>query len=566
MARHEQHQRTDDPQTAKSLQTLYLSVVAGALMWASFAPLDWFLLAWFVPTAWARLIQPKKMQGCRPYWTIWAVSAVTWAILLEGVGRAYWANYFALVLIGAYLALYQVLFVVLSRVAVHRWKVSIVIAAPTVWTGLELARGYVITGFSMALLGHTQVRVTPLIQIADLFGAYGVSFLIVFVGACIARSLPQNERRWTTWPTVAAVGTLVCVLVYGRVQMQPESPSAGAAQFKVALIQGTEDTILDSDLDAARQRSVDTFMQYWRLMLDAVAEHDDIDLVVWPEGVFSGNVPQLVIKGAVTPPPGSGLTPDEVAERIEQRTKMFEEKILAAAKAINQRLADGAKSEHATYLLTGCDAVELSGVDQSTYNAGLLIDPSGAIAGRYDKMHRVMIGEYTPLGDYLPWLYNLNPIGRGLTAGSRPVSLDVQGINVSPSICFEDTVPHLIRRQVRELTEQGDRPDVLINLTNDGWFWGSAILDLQLSCAIFRAVELRRPMLVAANTGLTASIDSNGIVRETLPRRKEGVVVDEVVIRRRSSLYEYVGDLFAGLCLMFCVALAGSGCLTQRRS
>jgi apolipoprotein N-acyltransferase len=135
----------------------------------------------------------------------------------------------------------------------------------------------------------------------------------------------------------------------------------------------------------------------------------------------------------------------------------------------------------------------------------------------------------------------------------------VRGVNISPSICFEDTVPHLIRRQVRTLTERGERPDLLVNLTNDGWFWGSGVLDLQLSCAIFRAVEMRRPLLVAANTGLTASIDSNGTVRDTLPRRQEGVVVAEVAILPRPSPYEQFGDWFAGLCLLCCLPLIFTG-------
>jgi apolipoprotein N-acyltransferase len=200
---------------------------------------------------------------------------------------------------------------------------------------------------------------------------------------------------------------------------------------------------------------------------------------------------------------------------------------------------------------------------QQTYNAALLIDPQGEIVDRYDKMHRVLLGEYVPFGDRFPWLYDFAPIGRGLTPGSTPASFEVHDVKISPSICFEDTVPHLIRRQVRQLDQQGASPDVLVNLTNDGWFWGTPILDLQLNCAVFRAIELRRPFLVAANTGLTASIDSNGTIRATLPRREEGVVVDEIAIRSRHSLYARWGDWFAGLCLLFLLALAVSGLRTR---
>ncbi|MEO8496576.1 MAG: apolipoprotein N-acyltransferase, partial [Planctomycetota bacterium] len=403
-----------------------------------------------------------------------------------------------------------------------------------------------------------------LIQIADLFGAYGVSFLIVFVGACVARSIPQCGRRWSTWPVLLAAGVLAGVIAYGRARIENISAATDTTKLKAALIQGTEDTILDSDVAAARQRSSETFNQYWRLTLDVCAEHDDIDLIVWPEGAFSGNVPQLVVNGSVPPPPGSNLDQAEVNEIIRQRIGMFDEKTRAAASAFNRVVTNDASNKPRTYLAVGCDVVELSG-DQQTYNSALLIDPRGEVVGRYDKMHRVVLGEYVPFGEHFPWLYDLLPIGRGLTPGNEPVSFDVQGVNVSPSICFEVTVPHLIRRQVREMTARGDRPDVLVNLTNDGWFWGSGILDLQLSCAVFRAIELRRPLLVAANTGLTASIDSNGTVRDTLPRRREGAVITEVTIRRRTSFYEWWGDLFAGFCLLVCVALTISGCRDRWR-
>ncbi|MBC8353425.1 MAG: apolipoprotein N-acyltransferase [Planctomycetes bacterium] len=541
-------------------QTLFLATIANVLVWAAFPPLGLFPLAWFAPLAWVRLIQEEKLPGPRPYWVIWFVSAIVWGVLLEGVGRAYWANYFGLVLMGSYLALYQVLFVGLTRIATHRWKLSVVIAAPVVWTGLELVRGYMITGFSMALLGHTQVKVTSLIQIADIVGAYGVSFLIVFVGSCVANSIRQADLRRRAVPLIIAAGTLACVYAYGLSQIASLRQIPVKGSLKVALIQGTEDTILDSDPEAAQQRAIDTFNQYWHLTLDVCSKHDDIELIVWPEGVFSGNMPQLVVQGNVVPPPGSGLTQADVEQNIVLWKKYFDEKTRGAANAFNSARPDSAADIRATYLLVGCDSRELSGDVERIYNAGLLIAPHGEVVGRYDKIHRVLIGEYIPFGDRFPWLYNLMPMPRGLAPGTRPVSFDVHGINVAPSICFEDTVPHLIRRHTRTLTLQGERPDVLVNLTNDGWFWGSGILDLQLNCAIFRAIELRRPFLVAANTGLTASIDSNGIVQKTLPRREPGVVIADVAIRPRASVYERLGDWFAGLCLLVCLALTFSGC------
>ncbi|MCA9123376.1 MAG: apolipoprotein N-acyltransferase [Planctomycetales bacterium] len=535
-----------------------LCLVANLLTWAAFPPLEWFPLAWFAPAAWASLIQSKHMPGKRPYWTIWFVSASTWAFLLEGVGRAFWANYFGLVFLGAYLALYQVLTVALARVAVHRWNIPTVIAAPAVWTGLELVRGHLITGFSMALLGHTQVKASAIIQIADLFGAYGVSFVVVFVGSCIASSLHSKNIRQRVAPLITAGAVLLCVFVYGLSSIASLRQIPVKHDLKVALIQGTEDTVFDPA--TAQQRAVDTFNQYWRLSLDACGEHDDLDLIVWPEGMFSGNVPQLIVATDATIPAGLGMDSKQFEMLVEQRLRYFNEKTEGVASVVNRNRDTTGSVDHRTYLLVGCDTLELVRDGEQTYNAALLIDPSGKVVARYDKNHRVLLGEYVPFGDYFPWLYDFVPIGRGLTPGTRPASFEMHGISVAPSICFEDTVPHLIRRQVCELTRKGHRPDVLVNLTNDGWFWGSGVLDLQLSCAIFRAIEMRRPMLIAANTGLTASIDSNGSVIATMPRRKEGTVVSNVVIRERSSSYEWYGDWFAWLCLLFCLGLGLATC------
>src|SRR5690606_19483170 len=101
--------------------------------------------------------------------------------------------------------------------------------------------------------------------------------------------------------------------------------------------------------------------------------------------------------------------------------------------------------------------------------------------------------------------------------------------------------------------------DILVNLTNDGWFWGSSELDMHLACGVFRAVELRKPFLIAANTGFSAWIDSTGNIRQQGPRRDTGFIIATVGLDRRESLYSSVGDLFAGFCLAVSALLALAG-------
>ena len=187
------------------------------------------------------------------------------------------------------------------------------------------------------------------------------------------------------------------------------------------------------------------------------------------------------------------------------------------------------------------------------------------MTGRYYKMHRVMFGEYLPWGGQFPWLYRLTPMTQGLDPGQRPECFQVAGWKLSPSICFESTVPHLIRRQLEALGQSETPPDVLVNVTNDGWFWGSSILDLQLACAVCRAIENRLPVLVAANTGISAVIDSGGRILDRGPRRGEAMLYAEVRADDRRSWYRWIGDVPAGLCALFCLAAAVFGSVAGRR-
>jgi apolipoprotein N-acyltransferase len=130
---------------------------------------------------------------------------------------------------------------------------------------------------------------------------------------------------------------------------------------------------------------------------------------------------------------------------------------------------------------------------------------------------------------------------------------------MSPSICFESTIPHLIRGQLAQLSREETPADCLINVTNDGWFWGSGMLDLHFRCAVFRAVENRKPILVVANTGISTFADGNGVIRLRGPRRQPQVLVAEVQADGRLSPYSLVRDWPAWICAAACLGLAWAG-------
>ncbi|HIA63598.1 MAG TPA: hypothetical protein EYN93_12015 [Planctomycetaceae bacterium] len=173
-----------------------------------------------------------------------------------------------------------------------------------------------------------------------------------------------------------------------------------------------------------------------------------------------------------------------------------------------------------------------------------------------------MFGEYIPLGNQFPWLYDLLPIGPGLAAGNGVLIFEIDGVVFVPNICFESTVPHLVRSMMQQSNTQGQRGDVMLNLTNDGWFWGSAMLDIHLRCNIMRAVEMRRPNLVAANTGISAWITPTGKIVEQEAKRKDGFVIAQVGKATYDSVYMRFGDILS----IVAATLAGIAVLRSLKS
>ena len=180
-------------------------------------------------------------------------------------------------------------------------------------------------------------------------------------------------------------------------------------------------------------------------------------------------------------------------------------------------------------------------------------------------MYPVMFGEYVPLADRFPILYRLTPLPGGLTPGKTPVVVDVAGFAVAPTICYETALPGAFRALVRALTATSQRPDVIVNLTNDGWFWGSSELDMHLVAAVFRAVEVRTPIVVAANTGFSASIDGSGRLLARGPRRATATLRVTVRPDGRTSPWLVVGTLPIGVCVAIMAAAAAESLLLGRR-
>ncbi len=532
-----------------------VALVGGLLMWAALPPLRLWPLAWIAPVPWLILVRRERL-GPRAYWAIWAASVVHWVLVMQGIRLAHWANYFGLLALSGYLGVYLPLFVAVTRQAVHRCRVPLVVAAPVAWMGIEVAHSYGPLGFSMALPAHTQTPLLAVIQISDLCGASTVSMLILLVAACLLSIAPAANRGWRVWPAFPLIAALTLTLAYGYYRLNQIPPAAGKQRpVRVALVQGAIDTVFEDNPNHAEH----VMDQYSSLTVAALDRFGTLDLVMWPESMFPVYDVLLEVDG----PPQ--LEPALDMQTVWDNKAAFEQLACNGIRRLNAERGSDGRRAHTSWLL-GTTTWRFGDHPPHRLNAAIMIDPEAQVCGRYYKMHPVIFGEYVPFGERFPWLYRLTPMPNGLTSGQGPTAFQIAGLTLSPSICFENTMPHLIRHHVVQLTRQGRSPDVLVNLTNDGWFWGSTILDLQLDCAVFRSLELRRPFLIAANTGFSAWIDGCGRLLAKGPRRATDTLLAEVTCDGRRSLYEYWGDLPAGLCILFCLVAAVAGVMANRRA
>ena len=545
--------------------------ISSLLLWASFAPLGAHLLAWIAPIGWLTLAEREQAPGRRGYFLIYLSGFVFWLLNLQGIRLAFWALIFGWIAISVYLAIYIPLFVGLTRTLRFTYRIPLFIAAPVVWVGLDVARCFMITGFAASQLGHTQAHVPIMIQIADQLGGYGVSFLILAVSVALFQTW-TNYRRQTLRAAIAPIAfactLLISTLGYGWWRLQQADQLQANAQplLKVILLQENTPTIFDSNV----QRVITAWGKYLDLTREAANQHGLADMVVWPESTFTAGAPWTEIQLSGKVPADLAVRDSSVTvERLEyykERSALeFDTKVkrvLAAAR--NESLVDPPAEpvRDRPHLLLGCDAWLINSNQTQQFNSAILVDPSGTYKDRYDKMHLVMFGEYIPLGPVLQFLADAFQLG-SVQPGEEVKCFSIGDTKIAPNICFESMLPEFVSWQLRKLAASNQSPDVLINLTNDSWFWGSSILDNHLACSIFCAVENRRPMLVAANTGLSAEIDGSGRVLQVTKRMAKASLLATPKRDSRSGLVQLLGYPFAWLCC-FLTSLTFIASVAQR--
>jgi apolipoprotein N-acyltransferase len=491
----------------------YFFLLVTAVGWPLLFPpvnLGWMAWGGLIPLLWAT-------QGLSPseafrrgwlagwvahlgllYWlvgTIQSYGEVSWSFLgFNGGALMGVASWF---LLSAYRALFWGVFCgVLNRFpSVPTW-----LLAPSLWVSLEYIQSIFLTGFPWENFGYSQHQNLYLIQISEVTGVYGVSFILVGVNALLFQIL-RDWRRFKVFAKQKELLVTLALLIFlhlmGYVRVQKiEGMMANEPKMKLSLIQGN----IRQDQKWSPEFREATLDRYFNLSREALQNRPD--LLIWPETALPF---------------------------------FFEIDALWREKTV-----EGIQ-ELGLPLLVGSPSRAREDFKIHYYNSAFLISSEGEVLGRYDKIHLVPFGEYVPLQSLLFFLQPVVPGAGNFSAGDKNQLLVVEKLRGGVLICYEVIFPEEARNRVKM------GANVLINITNDAWFGRSSAPYQHLSMAPFRAIENRRALVRVANTGITAFVTPTGRVLQETPLYEEASISDEVPFLNIATFYTRWGDLFARL-------------------
>jgi apolipoprotein N-acyltransferase len=458
-------------------------------------------------------------------------------------------------------------------------KIPLFLAAPILFVGAERLRGLFFGGFFWRFLAHSQYTNITIIQIADIFGAAGISFLIAMVNGLLAELIIAARQKQliklNLFLKTAFVGiALLAAIFYGRWRINQsdkfvtQGPLIASLQSNVP--QQIKRTALRGEPDIAQKTSRELFDEL--MQKSKAGAEEGADLIIWPETMVQATLN------------------DEVLAFLDPSSLPM--------------LFDKALSEHATnnaYLLIGAYSgkVEFRNnepVMAERYNSAILYRPDGSkYKKHYSKIHLVLFGEVLPFRNSSPFLFNLlmkfNPYGydHSLDAGTEYTVYEMTAPvkNTTPErqthpykfsviICYEATIPAIARKFA--LDKQGEKQiDWLINISNDGWFvrfkgekvLPSTELSQHMAICVFRSVENRLSIVRSVNTGISCIIDTlgrvkNGYLAGTLPDKAvqrtgiAGWFLDYLPIDKRITFFSKYGqwlDFCCALCLLLLIII-----------
>lgn len=480
------------------------SALSGLLLACAFPLPDYPALAWI------GLVPLILVMQSRPFKSGFVAGMVFFAVVL------YWVNivmttyghlpltasFLLYLLLAGYLALFWGTATwVACRLKEFR-NYPYALTLPVLWVALEFLREFMLTGFPWATLGYSQQAWLPVIQSADLFGVYGLSYLLILSNVVLAESvLALRSKPSQKIPVTAIIVTLLLLLSnygYGQWRLQQDLDTRSES-LQIALIQGN----IPQDIKWHPDNQLNTIKTYRALSLQA-GRAGEIDLIVWPEAAM----PFYFQDGG------------QLARSV---TKL--------------------PMETGASLLFGSPAYHRDQAGLSYLNSAFLLSPSAQVLGRSDKAHLVPFGEYVPLGSLLPFVNKL-VVGIGDYSPGKINPLPMQKHQLGVLVCYEVIFPGLARDYVR----QGS--GLLVNITNDAWFGRSSAPWQHLAMVRFRAIENRVWIARAANTGISAFIAPSGRIVEQTDIFETAFLTGKIGMGAQPGLYSHMGDLIPGAFLV----------------
>jgi apolipoprotein N-acyltransferase len=479
-------------------RSIALALLGGVLYFLGFVGFGIFPLEWicFVPILIAiRDVTPKR-----------ALLLGTIFGLATNMGGYYWVihlieefadlNILLAILGYLLLCLYQgfllAIVIALVRRAELDLKVKPIWSLPVIFPAVELAYPLLFPSY----IGNSQYKLSAVTQIVEVTGMLGLTALISLVNGAVYEAFDArlSKRRVDPRRVGFALGTLALVVVYGLIRLPMiDAKSEAAPKLKVLIVQ----TNLGArDKNARRSEFI---ARHQEMTKRALAEHPDIDLVVWPESAYN-----------------------EWISRTE--------------KSVRRRVTSGIDKPVIFGALTYTPNGNAIG---DAYNTAVLTSSTGDIRGMFDKMELLAFGETIPFGDTFPilkkWFF------RGaFDRGKSYAPLATDKAKLLPMICYEDIIP----RFVRAMWNKGGPSEAMVNITNDSWYGNSHEPLLHLVLASFRSIETRRPLVRSTNTGISALVDPAGRIFQRTGQWTQETLIGEVPLIGDGSttIYMMYGD------------------------
>jgi apolipoprotein N-acyltransferase len=488
------------------LSHLLAAILSGLLVAAAFPKWDhaWLLIFALVPLLWAlKGKSPKAGFGlgllsglahyvALLYWIVYVTHVFGHLPLIVAIG--------IMLLLAGYLSLYTAFWGLGVAWGATR-GLSLLWWAPALWVVLEFGQTYIISGFPWELLGNGLYRYPVLLQLADITGVYGLSFLVVLVNASLyLLCFPPRGKALRFRQAAVVCLLLVLWVAYGYYRLaEVEALAAASPKIRVAVVQGN----IKQGEKWQKDKVLFTLDRYAELTRRVKGAR----LIIWPE----------------TAAPFFFLRTPDLAAQVEAIAK-----------------------ESGAYLLFGSPAWELTSKGERYFNRAYLLNPEGRTIGSYDKAHLVPYGEYVPLRRYFPFIGKMVPMVGDFAEGPVGATVSLPEGGIGPLICYESIFPYLSRAQV------ANGAHLLVNITNDAWFGKTAAAYQHMSMAVLRAAENHVCLARAANTGISAFIDGAGRLLWTSELDVPAAHALNLAWLPGGSLYTRVGDVFTWACVSLC--------------